>query len=185
MNLMKITYTLALICALAVGARAQGAKIQLEQLDRLSGKAAETVEVSLDAQMLQMASRFLRADREEEAAIRNLIGGLKGVYVRVLKFDQASDYQSTDIDSIRTQLRSPGWARIVGVKSRREGETVEVFTWLDGGQITGLTIIAAEARELVLVNIIGLIDLEKLSQLEGKFGIPRLDLDRSAPARKK
>lgn len=185
MNLMKIIYTCALICALAVCARAQGGRIQLEQLDKLADKAAQTTDVSLDSQMLRVAEKFLRVDRPEEAAIRGLIAGLKGVYVRVFEFDHAGEYQAADIESIRSQLRAPGWARIVGVKSRREGETVEVFTWLEGGQIAGLAIIAAEPRELVMVNIIGLIDLEKLSRLEGKFGIPRLDLDRTAPPRRK
>ena len=40
----------------------------------------------------------------------------------------------------------------------------------------GLAIIAAEPKELVIVNIVGPIDLEKLSQLEGIFGIPDLNI---------
>jgi hypothetical protein len=185
MNPMRILYLFILVCLMSAAGYAQGAKIQLDTIDRLAGKAAETVEVSLDAQLLQVASRFLRADRQEEAAIRSLIEGLKGVYVRVLNFDRPGEYQQADIDAIRSQLRAPGWSRIVGVKSRRENQGVEVFTWLEGGRISGLTIIAAEPKELVLVNIIGLIDLEKLSQLEGKFGIPRLDLDRTATPRRR
>jgi hypothetical protein len=43
--------------------------------------------------------------------------------------------------------------------------------------IGGLAIISAEPRQLTLVNIIGPIDLEKLSQLQGQLGIPKLDID--------
>jgi hypothetical protein len=40
----------------------------------------------------------------------------------------------------------------------------------------GLAIIASEPREFTIVNIVGSIDLAKLHRLEGKFGIPRLDV---------
>lgn len=189
MSLLKNARTIALLCALAAmapQALAQGgAKIALEPLDNLSNKAAETVDVSLDEQMLQVAERFLRSDRPDEATIKQLIRGLKGVYVKVFEFEQAGEYLPADLGAIRSQLQSPGWSRIVGVRSRRQGEQVEVYTWLEGGQVAGLAIIAAEPKELVVVNIVGPIDLEKLSQLEGKFGIPRLDLDRTGPPRRK
>ena len=73
MSLMNKVKIIALFCALATGtleARAQGAKIQLQHLEKLSAKAAETVDVSLDSQTLQVAAKFLRADRPDEAAIK-------------------------------------------------------------------------------------------------------------------
>jgi hypothetical protein len=185
MILMNKVKMIVLFCALATGtleARAQGAKIQLQHLEKLSAKAAETVDVSLDSQTLQVAAKFLRADRPDEAAIKDLLNGLKGVYVRVFQFDRSEDY-AADLEVVRNQLRQPGWSRIVGVRSRRDGENVEVYTWLEGGDIAGLGIISSEARELVVVNIVGPIDLEKLSRLEGKFGIPRLDI--TGPAKRK
>ena len=185
MSLMNKVKIIALFCALATGtlaARAQGAKIQLQHLEKLSAKAAETVDVSLDSQTLQVAAKFLRADRPDEAAIKELLNGLKGVYVRVLQFDRSEDY-TADLEVVRNQLRQPGWSRIVGVRSRRDGENIEVYTWIEGGDIAGLGIISTESRELVVVNIVGPIDLEKLSRLEGKFGIPRLDI--MGPAKKR
>ena len=170
--------------AFAITARAQGAKLPLEHLEQLSNKASESVDVSLDAQMLDVASRFLRADKPDEAAIKQLIAGLKGVYVRVFNFDKAGEYTATDVDSLRTQLRGPGWSRIVGVRSKRDGENVEVFTWLEGGNVAGLAIIAAQPTSLVIVNIIGPIDIEKLSELEGKLGIPNLNLEKPARTKK-
>jgi hypothetical protein len=44
---------------------------------------------------------------------------------------------------------------------------------VQGDRINGLVIIAAEPREFTVVNIVGYIDVERLSRLEGEFGIPR------------
>ena len=168
----------ALTMGAAFEARGQGAKLQLDKLQRLADKAAETVDVSLDNQTLQVASKFLKSEKPDEAAIKQLIAGLKGVYVKVFEFDRAGEYASADVEAIRVQLRTPGWSRIVGVHSKRDGDNVEVFTWLEGGNIAGLAILCADPTELVVVNIVGAIDLEKLSQLEGKFGIPKLNLEK-------
>ena len=178
---LRIIRTLLFVVALTMGAfeaRGQGAKLQLDKLQRLADKAAETVDVSLDNQTLQVASKFLKSEKPDEAAIKQLIAGLKGVYVKVFEFDRAGEYASADVEAIRVQLRTPGWSRIVGVHSKRDGDNVEVFTWLEGGNIAGLAILCADPTELVVVNIVGAIDLEKLSQLEGKFGIPKLNLEK-------
>ncbi|MEP7274165.1 MAG: DUF4252 domain-containing protein [Acidobacteriota bacterium] len=184
----KATFFSALLIGLSFclgnEVRGQGAKLPLEHLEQLSAKAAESVDVSLDSQMLQVAAKFLRSDKPDEAAIKQLIQGLKGVYVRVLHFDKPGEYATADVDALRNQLRGPGWSKIVGVRSKRDGEAVEVFTWVEGGSISGLAIIAAEPSELVIVNIIGPIDIEKLSQLEGKFGIPQLNLEKVPRPRK-
>jgi len=179
---LRIVRTVLFVVALTMGAafeaRGQGAKLQLDKLERLADKAAETVDVSLDNQTLQVASRFLKSEKPDEAAIKQLIAGLKGVYVKVFEFERAGEYSSADVEAIRAQLRPPGWSRIVGVRSKRDGDNVEVFTWLEGGNIAGLAILCADPTELVIVNIVGAIDLEKLSQLEGKFGIPKLNLEK-------
>ena len=47
MNLKNSIFCFALLCVLTAGVSAQSAKIQLEQIDKLSGKAAETVDVEL------------------------------------------------------------------------------------------------------------------------------------------
>jgi hypothetical protein len=44
-----------------------------------------------------------------------------------------------------------------------------------GDAIAGMAVLVAESRELTVVNIVGPIDIEKLSQLEGHFGIPAPD----------
>jgi hypothetical protein len=172
-----LTVLLSTLCAAA--AQAQDAKIQIERLDKLAPKAEHVVEVTLDERMLQLAAKFLSQNNPTEAKVREIVGGLKGVYVRVFEFARPGEYAAGDLESIRSQLRAPGWQKIVGVTSKRGGDNVDVHLQLQGENIAGLTIVAADPKQLTVVNIVGPIDLDKLSQLEGLFGIPKLDLDKS------
>jgi hypothetical protein len=167
------------VCA-SVSAFAQDAKLQISQLDKLAAKAENVVEVTLDKNLLQVAAKFLNSKNPQEAAVKELVNGLQGVYVRVFEFDKPGEYQLSDIEPIRSQITAAaGWSKIVGVMSRREGQKVDVHLKMDGqGKIYGLAILAVEPKELVIVNIIGDIDLEKLRELEGQFGIPKLDLEK-------
>jgi hypothetical protein len=58
------------------------------------------------------------------------------------------------------------------VKERR-GEHTEVYADMRGENVVGLLVLAAEPRELTIVNLVGPIDVDKLANLEGHFGIPR------------
>jgi hypothetical protein len=48
-------------------------------------------------------------------------------------------------------------------------------------QASGLALISSEPRAFTIVNIVGAIDLDRLRKLEGKVGIPKLDLDTGKP----
>jgi hypothetical protein len=96
-------------------------------LDRLAAKASEVVDVTLDANLLQLASRFLSDKDPDDAKVKKLIGGLKGIYVRSFEFDKPGEYQDSDVEPPRTQLRTPAWSRIVGVRSLKSGENSEVY----------------------------------------------------------
>lgn len=176
----------AMIMGLIAGSvLAQEARLDISHLDKLAARAAETVDVTLDEKLLQLASRFINSNNPQEANVKELIAGLKGVYVRVFEFEKPGEYAPADLEAIRAQLRAPGWTRIVGVISRREGQNVDVHLRLQGNDVIGLAIIASEPKELTLVNIVGPIDLEKLSRLQGQFGIPKLDLEQSGREKKR
>ena len=163
----------------------QDAKLQINHLEKLADRATEVVDVTLDGQMLQLASRFMSGKRSpDEAKAKDLISNLKGIYVKSFEFDKKGEYAEADIDSIRSQLRAPLWSRIVGVRSKRQGENAEVYLMGDDDNIQGLAIISAEPKELTVVNIVGPIDVDKLSELGGHFGVPRLELERTGKPRK-
>ena len=46
--------------------------------------------------------------------------------------------------------------------------------WMDNDKIGGLGVIVAEATKLIVVNIVGPIDIAKLTSLQGQFGIPEI-----------
>jgi Domain of unknown function (DUF4252) len=145
-------------------------------LDRLAAKASEVVDVSLDGALLQLASRFLSEKDPDEAHVKKLVGGLKGIYVKSFQFEDRDQYKESDVEEFRTQLKAPGWSRIVSSRSKRNGDNAEIYLKTDAGQITGLTIIATEPKELTIVNIIGYIRPEDIRDLGGHFGVPKLDL---------
>ena len=66
---------------------------------------------------------------------------------------------------------------MVGARSRKENTNVKVYILVDGGKAKSLAIIASEPREFTVVNIIGNIDLEQLHDLEGNFGVPKLEIE--------
>ena len=149
-------------------------------LERLAAKAVETVDVTMDPAMLQLASRFLSDKDPDEARVKKLVAGLKGIYVKSFEFDKTGEYLESDIDAVRSQLRAPGWSRVVGVRSRRNGDNAEVFIKSDGDQISGLFVLVAEPRELTIVNILGPLRPEDLRERGGNFGIPKLELGAGA-----
>jgi hypothetical protein len=197
----KFVFALSLVAASALAARAQtstsgAGRIQLESLDRLAPRASETVNVQLDESLLSIGAQFLEADDPEEKNIKEVVAGLKGVYVRVLEFKAAGEYAEGDIAPLRDQLRAPGWTRIVGIQSRKEGlENAEVYlSRTTAGRVDGLVFMAAGPKQIVFVNLVGAVDLEKLRKLEGNLGIPEITIGGgtskspkggNAPARKK
>jgi Domain of unknown function (DUF4252) len=172
-----------LVVSCAALAVAQDARLDIGRIDGLAARAAETVEVSLDERLLRIAAKFLKNEDPDEARVKELVSGLKGVYVRVFEFDNPGEYSPGDLEGLRSQLQAPGWTKIVGVRSRRDSQNVDVHIKYQGDNVLGLSIIAAEPKELTVVNIVGPIDLEKLSQLEGQFGIPKLGLEKEEKIR--
>jgi len=173
---MKIA---SLAILLVLPAVAQDIKLPAS-LDRLASKASNSVDINLDGTMLQLAARFLSGKDPDEAKVKNLVTRLKGITVKSFEFDSSGEYKPSDLDEFRAQFRSPGWTRIVGVKSRN-GEISDIYLKSENGQIAGLVVVVAEPRELTIVSILGTINPDDLRDLGGHFGIPRMD---GFPARK-
>ena len=146
-------------------------------LDRLSAKAQNSVEVTLEGSLLRLAGRFLSDQDHDQARAKKLMAGLEAIYVRTFEFAADGAYDKADVDAVRAQLKGPGWSRLVGVKSKRNGKDADVFLKTTGeGQIGGIVVIAAEPRQLTVVNIAGTIDPAKIVDLGGRFHIPELAL---------
>lgn len=176
---MKLIHALTAAALLLSGtlATAADAQLKLPDFDALADKASETVSITLDSALLGIAARFLDPDKPEDAAAREVIAGLKGIYVKSYTFDEDFAYPKADVEMVRRQLTGPGWQRLVEVRSRKEQANVDIYISVDQDRANGLAIIASEPREFTIVNIVGSIDMRKLHELEGQFGIPWLQLE--------
>lgn len=145
-------------------------------IDKLADRATEVVDVTMDSSLLQLASRFLSDKNVDEAKVKKLVAGLKGIYVKSFEFEKTGEYDEADVTALRAQLRAPTWSRIVGVRSKKNGDNADVFLASDGGQVTGLVVISAEPKELTIVSIVGQLKPEDLRDLGGNFGIPKMEM---------
>jgi len=160
------TALVSLACALLVHrvVHAQSFTIP-ERVERLSAKARESVNVTLDGPLLQLAGQFLDGRNGDERVAKEIISKLRGIHVRHFEFDRAGEFTDADLDPIRAQLNSAAWTRVVD-------EHTQIFVKRDNNVLGGVVILSAERTELSIVNIDGAIDLKQLSSLAGKFGIP-------------
>jgi hypothetical protein len=167
---MKSNLFLLLVAAAALAAPQQ---FKLN-LDSIASKASDSVDVSLSGATLKFAAKFLDSSDSDEAAVKKLIAGLEGIYIRHFEFKRDNVWTQADLDPIRKQLHTPDWQRIVGVTEDDGGSVSDVYLHLEGEKTTGVAIVVAEARELTVINIVGTIDLDQLAELSGHLDIPKL-----------
>jgi hypothetical protein len=165
-----------ILLVIAVAAPVSAQRINLD-FPGLAARASETVDITLDGSLLQLASKFLNRHDPDQAAARDIVSKLEGIYVRSYEFDKEGEYDRSVVEKVRAQL-GPNWKKIVTVQSRNK-DNVEIYIDSRGDNLVrGLVIINAEPRELTIVNLVGPVDIDKLAALEGEFGIPRMSRGR-------
>jgi len=167
-----------LLAAVLMPLAAQEIKMPAALDNKLAAQANETVEVTLDGTLLKLAGRFLSGKDDDESATRKILAGLESITVRSYEFSHDGDYDEADLDAIRAQVKGPKWSRIVGVRSKKDGDNVDVY-FKDGGNgnLGGIVVLCSERRELTIVSVVGTIDPTHLASLGGQFGIPKLDIE--------
>jgi hypothetical protein len=162
-----------LLTAIAAAALAAPQQFQLN-LDSLSAKAANSVDLNLSGATLKFAANFLDSHDPDETAVKKLIVGLDGIYVKHFEFKTDNAWSQADLDNIRNQLRAPAWQRVIGVKDADSNENSDIYLHVEGGKTTGVAILVSEPREITVINIAGAIDLDQLAELGGHFDIPKV-----------
>ena len=154
-------------------------------LEKITAKAAEVVNVNLDENMLKFAGNFLNKDDQDQAQVQKMLTSIRSICVRSLKFDAGGQYAEDDVEQLRSQFRTPVWSRMIDVKNQRGGDNVDVLFKMEKGVMTGLAVIASKPTELTFVHIDGAIDPSQITKLGGQFGIPKVELPiKSKPAAK-
>ncbi len=156
------------LCGAAILALAQDARLNLSHLDRLAARATESVEVTLNDVQLQLVRRLVELSQSDQAKLKGLLSKLKGIYVRGFEFERDGEYSESDLETIRAQLRSPGWERIVEVRNRNRGSD-EVFLMPRNDEIAGFAAISAGPRKLCVINIIGPMSMDEMGLLQREF----------------
>jgi hypothetical protein len=165
----------AAVCVLLVSATASAQTFTIpDRIEKLAGRARESVNITLDGALLQLAGQFLDSGKGDERAVKEVVSKLKGIHVRTFEFDKDGEFSDSDLDALRAQLKSPGWARLIEAKD--DGEHTQVFVKQDKNELGGLVILSSQRRELSIVIIDGAIDLKRLSTLRGNFGIPNVNI---------
>lgn len=178
-----IIKTLVLAAAtfvLAGAARAQAqtpaaGRLRLDSLERLGPKAAETVNIDIDGLLINFAGSMLSNDDADERAVKELVTGLRGVYVRRYEFKSSGQFDEGDVRAVREQLRAPGWTRVIDVESKGlDFGDAEVYLATAGGRVEGFALLFVGQREVTVVNIVGSLDLDKLKKLGDNLDLPRI-----------
>lgn len=168
--------TVAISLAAAPASAAQR-ELRIPAFTHLRDKAVETVEVDVGGFLLRLAKRFTRDEAANDPHLR-LLQDIDAVKVRSFKFDRDGAYSPSDVAAVRDQLKGPEWNAIARVHKRDPLEDIDVFVCFDDGKACGIAVIAAQARELTFVNVVGRIDIDSLAELEGEFGIPKVSENR-------
>ena len=146
-------------------------------LEALSVRAVESVRVTLDGSLLQLAAKMIPDEDGQTNAIRKIVAGIQGIYVRSFEFAGEGEYTSADVESAKAQFQDSSWSHIVSVKCKTDGEAEVFIRGAADGKLGGVGVVAAEPRELTIVRIVGEITPEQLVQLSGEFSVPRLKLN--------
>jgi hypothetical protein len=152
----------------------------------LAAKASNVTEVTLGKNMLGFASKFMNDKDSDDAATRQLIEGLDGIYVRNYEFDKEGAYSMDEIDKLRQYFETSEWTPIVRNREKKNGESTDVMVKLVNGQSHGVFILSAEPKELSIVLILGPIRMDQLGALSGLGGLGGLvDVEKNAKEKTK
>jgi hypothetical protein len=169
----RILIALFVAVALIAPALAQTSSLPLPTPveKELASRATNVTEVTLGKNMLAFAAKFMEGKDRDDAAVRQLIQGLDGIYVREYEFDKEGQYSMDDIEKLRQAFETPEWSPIVREREHKGGESTDVLVKMVNGESHGMFILSAEPKELSIVLILGPIRMEQLGEIRGIAGL--------------
>lgn len=146
-----------------------------------AGSGGECIEVNIGGNLISMVARLTE---KSEPEVTDLLRGLRSVRVNVIGL---TDENRADLEkrmkTIRAELDTQGWQRIVTVQNK--GEDVGIFIKTRGEEaVEGVVVTVLSGKhEAVFVNVVGDIKPEKLATLGERLNIE--PLKKAAQALKK
>ena len=163
----------AVLAGMTLAPFAGAQKLELK-FEALAAKASEKAEVDLDGSILKLLPQLLsKDDRDGKSPVIEVLGGLREIHVRNYEFDKTGAYTDKDLEPLRKQVsEGSGWSRIVHVTE--EGESTEVFMQTQGGKVGSCLILAAEAKELSVVYLVGTMTVAQMKGLADPSAVDSL-----------
>jgi MoaA/NifB/PqqE/SkfB family radical SAM enzyme len=173
-TLRSILAAAALSLTLGLGAHAEKSASGFIDFGKFTPPAAggEFVEVNLKGNLLSMVAGVAG---KEEPEVADLLKGLEAVRVNVIGLDEGNRKDTeAHVQSIRSELESKGWERIVSAQEK--DQDVGVYLRTRGKEaIAGLVVTVVEnGKQVVLVNVVGDIRPDQLNALGDKLDIEPL-----------
>lgn len=129
------------------------------------------VEVNIKSNLIAMVAAITK---KSEPEVTQVIEGLKAIRVNVLGLTKENrDDLKKRVTEIREKLDQNGWERIVTAVEK--GQDVGVFLKTkDAKTVEGVCVTVVEKNQVVLVNVVGDIQPEKLAIVGERFDVEPL-----------
>jgi hypothetical protein len=174
-NVTRISLGVALLAALTqlsvLAANPPAGYIDFGKLSP-GDSGSQFVEVNVNSNLIAMAARLAQ---KAEPDVANLLQGLHSIRVNVIGLnDDNREEMESRIKSIRTQLDTQGWERIVTAQEKKQDVGVYLKT-RGTDAVEGIVVTVLDGRkQAVLINVVGDINPDKLAMLGEKFNIDPL-----------
>ena len=107
---------------------------------------------------------FAAANMDDDDASRSLLRGLDGVRIRVYKIERNPKKVAHRVAEMQSILQQAGWESVLLV--REEGEETHLLVKIRDERILGLTLLAMEDDEaVVVINLMGEIQPQSFSDV--------------------
>jgi hypothetical protein len=132
-----------------------------------------SVEINLRGAMLRLIGK-VAADDDPEFAL--VMKNLEAIRVQIAPTDRLqADTVRKGLDTGVAMLENLGWYRMV--LTRDEGEEVHIYGREDEGGLQGLTVLAIEDEEVIVLNLVGRIDPDQLGSLMSGLDLPEVTVE--------
>lgn len=155
----KFGFVILMLIARTVSAQ----QIDLKSLDKFAEKAKSKTEINMGSEALKSAATSLNEKKGDEAIAKKTVENLKGFFLRAYEFDKDGIFKLEDLKPLLDQLKEPDWKPVL--RTKEDDEQVEIWIHSTKGVADGMVLIAAERGELVVMNGVGVTDLNELTAL--------------------
>lgn len=129
-----------------------------------------SMEINLEGPLLRMVAG---ATRKEDPGFASVIASLQAIQVRVFPVAAAAQESfKGKIGRAARWLEERGWHSTM--RLREQDQEVYIYLKQAGGQIQGLTLLAVDPGEAVVINIVGRIDPDEIGRLGQRLNMPQL-----------